>query len=196
MKFSEAIAILEMDLESHDTDQGLASAYRRAMKKYHPDVTKLEPAFALEMSKLVNEAYAFLHQNMGKWSLKDKGSTNLADIMADVYSKICHLPSITIERLGVWLWVTIETPIEFKSNPGDSLETIMKKRAGLKAFRKNLGSQLSTHSFQYAPKKMKWSWHNVGDGPKWRKRKAWDWDRIRTSFDHEELVTSPHRAVG
>ena len=37
MKFSEAISILEME-ESMEVDDGLTSAYRKAMRKYHPDV--------------------------------------------------------------------------------------------------------------------------------------------------------------
>ena len=63
MKFSEAISILEME-ESMEVDDGLTSAYRKAMRKYHPDVTILDIDFALEMSKLVNEAYSFLSQNV------------------------------------------------------------------------------------------------------------------------------------
>ena len=89
--------------ESSDVDDGLVRAYRKAMKKYHPDVTNLDITFALEMSKLVNEAYSFLAQNIGKWSIKDKGSTNIAGIMAEIYNKIRHIPHITIVRAGVWL---------------------------------------------------------------------------------------------
>ena len=195
MKFSEAIAILEMEEDSRDTDQGLAAAYRVAMKKYHPDVTKLELSFALEMSKLVNEAFSFLKENFGKWSVADKGDTNIAGIMADVYNKIRHLPSITIERLGVWLWITIDIPDEFQNQQADTFEERMSKKKGLSNFRKGVGAELREHGFRYAPKKQKWSWHSPSDGPKRWKRKGWDWNRIKSTFDGEELKSSPHQAM-
>ena len=195
MRFSEAIAILEMVEGSPDTDQGLVAAYRVAMKKYHPDVTTLEPALALEMSKLVNEAFSFLQETMGKWSVADKGKTNLVDVMADVYNKIRHLPSTTIKRLGVWLWVTIDTPTEFVNSPADTFEERLAKKKGLSGFRKGVGAELKEHGFRYAPKKMKWSWHDASDGPKRWKRKAWEWGRIKATFDGEELRTSPRGAL-
>jgi len=181
MKFAEALAILEME-KSNEVDQGLSSAYRKAMKKYHPDVTKLDLEFALEMSKLVNEAYSFLHQNMGKWSIHDKGETNIAGQMADIYNAIKHLPHITIERVGVWLWVTIGKP------------TICINSQELSKFRKNVGAELKKFDFRYAPKKQKWSWHDEST-PTFRKKKAWDWDRIVKTFGEETLETSPHTAV-
>jgi len=195
MKFSEAIAILEIEANM-DGATGLASAYRKAMKKYHPDVTKLEPEFALQMSKLVNEAFAFLKENMGKWSPADKGETNLADVMVDVYNKIKHLPSITIERVGVWLWVTINCPSEFTNASSDTYEIRKAKKTGLSEFRKGVGAELKKCDFRYAPKKMKWSWHSPEDGPKPWKRKGWDWNRIKATFDSEELHTAPRAAVG
>ncbi len=194
MKFSEAIAILELE-EDMDAVTGLTTAYRAAMRKYHPDVTKLDLTFALEMSKLVNEAFSFLKEHMGKWSVADKGDTNIAGIMADVYNKIKHLPSITIERLGVWLWVTIDIPEEFKNQQADTFEERMAKKKGLSAFRKGVGAELREHGFRYAPKKQKWSWHSPEDGPKRWKRKGWDWNRIKSTFDGEELRSSPHQAM-
>jgi len=194
MRFSEAIAILEIMEGSHEVDGGLTTAYRRAMKKYHPDVTKLEPAFALEMSKLVNEAYAFLHEHMGKWSAKDKGEVNLADIMAEIYNKIKHLPHITIERVGVWLWVTIDSPPEFIMAKTDELKEILAKRNGLKAFRQGVGKELSACGFKFSGKHKKWSWHDVYDGPKFKKR-GWDWDRITGTFGSDELDSKPRPAM-
>lgn len=195
MKFSEAIAILELEKDM-DAVTGLTTAYRKAMRKYHPDVTKLELNFALEMSKLVNEAFSFLKQNMGKWSVSDKGDTNIAGIMAEVYNKIKHLPNISIERLGVWLWVTIDTPMEFSSHSADTFEQRMEKKKGLSEFRKGIGKELKEHGFRYAPKKQKWSWHSPSDGPKKWKRKGWDWNKIKATFDGEELRNTPHSAVG
>ena len=194
MKFSEAIAILDLE-EDMDAVTGLTTAYRKAMRKYHPDVTVLDLNFALEMSKLVNEAFSFLKEHMGKWSVADKGDTNIAGIMADVYNKIKHLPSITIERLGVWLWVTIDVPEEFKNQQADTFEERMAKKKGLSAFRKGVGAELREHGFRYAPKKMKWSWHSPEDGPKRWKRKGWDWNRIKATFDGEELRNAPHQAM-
>ena len=195
MKFSEAISILEME-ESNDVDNGLSKAYRRAMKKYHPDVTELDLDFALEMSKLVNEAYAFLVQNMGKWSVKDKSETNVANWMVDVYNKIRHIPHITIIRAGVWLWVTIDGPSEFSRTSSDTLESFTIKKRKLSEFRKGVGAQLREAGFCYAPNKQKWSWHCVDQGPRKRwKRNSWSWDKITKTFTTDELETQPFQAV-
>ena len=194
MKFSEAIAILELE-EGMDEVTGLTTAYRAAVKKYHPDVTKLEPDFALEMSKTVNAAYSFLLEHRGKWSVADKGKMNLADVMVDTYNKICHLPDITIIPKGVWLWVTIGTPLEFTFSKNDTFEERMAKKKGLAAFRKGLGSELRKQGFKYSGKHKKWSWHNIEDGPKKWKRKGWDWNRIDATFNGEELKSTPHMAM-
>ena len=67
LTFAEAVSILEIPEGSHEVDGGLTVAYRKAMKKYHPDVSDLPRDIALEMAKLVNAAYELLHENMGKW---------------------------------------------------------------------------------------------------------------------------------
>jgi hypothetical protein len=195
MKFSEALGILEME-PSEDLDDGLVRAYRKAMKKYHPDVTELDLDFALEMSKLVNEAYAFLAANVGKWSLHDKGETNVASWMVDVYNKIRHIPHITIVRAGVWLWVTVDGPPEFSNLSSDTFESRLAKKRGLSEFRKGVGAQLKEAGFSYAPNKQKWSWHCVDQGPRKRwKRHSWSWDRITQTFTTDELETAPRTAV-
>ena len=195
MRFSEALSILEMEeSSSSDVDDGLVRAYRKAMKKYHPDVTKLTLDFALEMSKLVNEAYSFLAQNIGKWSIKDKGTSNLADIMAEIYNKIRHIPHITIVRAGVWLWVTVDGPPEYQDAPSDTVGIRIKKRSNLKMFRKSVGKELSPLGFNFSGKHMKWSWHDVYDGPRWKKR-GWEWNRIVNTFGSDELENDPRAAV-
>jgi len=194
MKFSEAISILELK-EDMDAVTGLITAYRKAMRKYHPDVTKLDLTFALEMSKLVNEAYSFLSQNMDKWTVGDGADTNLADLMAEVYNKINHLPHITIERLGVWLWVTIGTPTEFKNHPADTFEIRKAKKDNTKKFRKEIGKELEGYGLTYAREKKKYTWHSPFDGPKPWKRKSWDWNKIKATFDGEELRSTPHQAM-
>ena len=115
--------------------------------------------------------------------------------MAEIYNKINHIPHITIERVGVWMWVTIGIPTDLMDSQADTVESRLEKRAGLKKFRQGVGSQLKEHGFRYAPKKMKWSWHDVGDGPKkWRKG-SWDWNRIKNTFGSEELETNPRPAM-
>ena len=195
MKFSEAISILEMEENSHDVDEGLAKAYRIAMKKYHPDVTELDANFALEMSKLVNEAYSFLAQNMGKWKVGDKASINIAGMMAEIYEKVKHIPHITIERLGVWLWITVDGPPEYVYASTDTVDSRLKKKKDLSVFRKGVSAIISPLGFRYGSAKEKWSWHDIGDGPKWKK-KGMAWNDIKARYDHEELDTAPLRAVG
>ena len=194
MKFSEAIAILELTADM-DAVTGLTTAYRAAMRKYHPDVTVLDLDFALEMTKTINAAYGFLIENMGKWSVADKGETNLADVMVDIYKKIRHLPNITIIPKGVWLWVTINCPAEFTNASSDTYEIRKAKRDGLKDFRKGLGAELREHGFKYAPNKKMWNWHQPGDGPRKWKRGSWSWDKINATFAGDELETNPHTAM-
>ena len=194
MKFSEAIAILELE-EDMDAVTGLTTAYRAAMRKYHPDVTVLDLNFALEMTKTVNSAYSFLQENIGKWSVADKGETNLADMMVEIYKKIRHLPDITIIPKGVWLWVTINCPNEFTNDKDDTYEERKAKKDGLKAFRKGVGAELKKQGFRYAPKKKKWSWHDASDGPKRWKRGSWSWDKIDATFAGEELQSFPHQVM-
>ena len=195
MKFSEAISILEMEENSHDVDEGLAKAYRQAMKKYHPDVTNLDQDFALEMAKLVNEAYSFLSQNMGKWSVGDKASTNIAGMMAEIYNAIKYIPHITIERVGVWLWVTVDGPPEFQDAGTDTVKSRLQKRKDLKAFRQGISPSLSAQGFRYGSGKQKWSWHDAGDGPRWKK-KGLPWHIIKSRYGSEELETESLRTVG
>jgi len=192
MKFSEAISILEME-ESMEVDDGLTSAYRKAMRKYHPDVTILDIDFALEMSKLVNEAYSFLSQNVGKWKVGDKGSTNIAEFMVDIYNAIRHIPHITIERVGVWMWVTVDGPPEYNYAPTDTVKSRLKKKEDLSKFRTGVGDQLKEHGFRYGFKKKKWSWHE-GTGPRW-KREGLPWNVIKSRYGSEELETNPHTAM-
>jgi len=195
MKFSEALSILEME-DNGDLDGGLVAAYRRAMWKYHPDVTKLELDFALEMSKLVNEAYAFLAADVGKWTIKDKSDTNLASWMVDVYNKIRHIPHITIIRAGVWLWVKIEKPDEFRIVETDDCKTIARKSQGFKNHKLEVGKILEEAGFKNAPNKGMHSWHCLDSGPRKRwKRGAWPWERITQTFTTDELETNPHTDV-
>jgi hypothetical protein len=182
--------------DNGDLDGGLVSAYRKAMKKYHPDVTELDLDFALEMSKLVNEAYAFLASNIGKWSINDKGESNVAAWMVDVYNRIRHIPNITIIRAGVWLWVKIERPEEFRYMESDDVHTIAKKSQGFKAHKKAVGAILEEAGFVKNHSKDMHSWHCVDQGPRKRwKRGAWSWDRIIQTFTTDELETNPYSAV-
>ena len=195
MKFSEALAILEFE-ETNDVDSGLKKAYRKAMWKWHTDVSNAEYDKALEMSKLVNEAYEFLVKNWGKWSPKDKADSSVAAWMVDVYNKIKHIPHITIIRAGIWLWVKIEKPEEFWFSETDDCKTIAKKSQGFKAHKKAVGSILEEAGFVKNHSKDMHSWHCVDSGPRKRwKRGAWSWDRITQTFTTDELETNPHAAV-
>jgi hypothetical protein len=150
----------------------------------------------LEMSKLVNEAYAFLAANVGKWSINDRGETNIASWMVDVYNKIRHIPHITIVRAGVWLWVTIEKPEEFNVVESDDFQTIAKKSRGFKKYKSDLGKVLEEAGFIHSYSKNMYSWHCVDQGPRKRwKRHSWSWDRITQTFTTDELETAPRTAV-
>lgn len=194
MKFSEAMSILEL----RDDDLGnLQKAYRGAMRKFHPDVTELEPTFALEMAKLVNLAYEFLQENPGKWHKGhiQPGFDLTGEILA-VYDQIRHIPGIVIHLAGIWLWVEILTPPEYSNSKDDTVQSRLKKKSDLSSFRKGIGAKLKETGFRYASNKQKWSWHSTtAPASPFKKKGGWEWDRIRKTFGDEELETTPHTAV-
>lgn len=164
MNIAQAMNILKPDDSSFT---GLKKSYREAAMKYHPD----RNPDGLELMKLVNAAYEFLKDNLGKWSVgpdeyKDSGPS-IDEIFADILAKIRHLPDIKIEVCGVWLWVTGNT--------------------------KPYKSYFKSCDMYFSPKKCAWYWK-----PKsWRpmsKRKM-SLEEIRQVFGSQEVENEPFTAI-
>ena len=195
LTFAEAVSILEIPTDSHEVDGGLTLAYRKAMKKYHPDVSSLPKDMALEMAKLVNAAYELLHENMGKWCAKDGDKVNLTDILEEMYHKAKHLPYIKFHPRFMWLWVEIVIPPEFKPGKEDSLKTISEKLKKAKAFKKQIGDELEKLGFAHSKTQEKgkpdWNFHSPEYGASPWKRGSWGWDKINNWFGDDEMQSSP-----
>ena len=191
LTFAEAVSILEIPEGSHEVDGGLTTAYRKAMKKYHPDVSSLPRDIALEMAKLVNAAYELLHENMGKWCAKDGDKVNLTDMLEEMYNKAKHLPHIVFHPRFMWLWVEILTPPEYKAVMADDLKEIAAKVKKAKAFKKKVGAELERLGFTYSREQKKYFWHSPEYGANPFKKGSWGWDKINIWFGEDEMQSSP-----
>lgn len=156
MNISQALNILKPEA---NTAEALKAAYRAACKRYHPDIN---PDGA-EIMKLINAAYAFLKEHLGRWSTsqRDRTETPIDEIFTEILSKIRHFPGINIEVCGTWLWVTGDTrPVR---------ETL--KDAGLR----------------FASKKVAWYWRP--EGYRKKSRREFTLDEIRGTFGSREIET-------
>jgi hypothetical protein len=158
MNLAQAIGIIKPEGNS---ESDLKTAYRAAAKKYHPDVNP----DGLEIMKLVNAAYDFLKQHMGKWDIHKHadttGAPSVDEIFADILKKIRHLRGLSIEACGTWLWVTGDT----KPN-----------KAALKAA-----------GLRYAPKKQAWYWRP--EGYRKKSKRVLDLNEIRATFGSQKIDT-------
>lgn len=99
MKISDALAIL--DLESGATEEEVRAAFKKAAKKYHPDIN---PAGA-EMMKLVNAAFDALKDGADTTTQEDV-QTGYGDELNAALMAIIDLPGLDIEICGSWIWVS------------------------------------------------------------------------------------------
>jgi len=130
MNRTEALNILNPDGNSPDD---LKTAYRRACKKYHPDVNP----HSLELMKLVNLSFEFLTKNINKWNCSQSNNdTPLTEKMQELFDKIKHFVGIKSELCGTWLWLSGET---------------WRYKKELKSF-----------GFRWASKKHQWYWRPEG----------------------------------
>jgi hypothetical protein len=189
MKFSEAIAILELT-EDMDEVTGLVTAYRVAVKKYHPDVSLLPKDDALKITKLVNEAYSFLIDHRGKWHVGMKSEGNLAADMEAAIAKVYRLPSIILDRIGTYLWIEILAPVEFAFTKGETFDERWAKKKAIKAFRKGIADQLKVHDFRWNSDKQRWMW-----GPRTRSN-GYNFDDLKMKYGHDNIQTRPAMALG
>ncbi|MDH3740545.1 MAG: J domain-containing protein [Hyphomicrobiales bacterium] len=97
MKINDALSILKLQIDA--TIDEVASAYKFAAKKYHPDIN---PAGA-EMMKMINVAYETLKE---RGTATSQATTeNYADALNDALNAIIDLDGLNIEICGAWIWV-------------------------------------------------------------------------------------------
>lgn len=100
MKPNDAAKLL--DLDGDITPETVKLAYRRACKKYHPDIN---PA-GLEMMKSVNLAYEALKDFTGN---VEQGATGYSDSLNDALNAVINLVGLNIEICGAWVWISGDT---------------------------------------------------------------------------------------
>jgi len=100
LNFSQAINILKPD---GDSKENVVKAYRKLCKQFHPDINP----HGLELMKTINQAYGFLLDNLGKWSISND-STFDGDILAEIqaiFDKLSNCVGLTFEVCGIFLWI-------------------------------------------------------------------------------------------
>jgi len=162
MNITEALNILKP--EGND-DTALKAAYRAACKRYHPDINP----DGLELMKVINAAYAFLKNNLNKWSYHQAtNETPIDTIIAEMFSKVKHFVNVNAEVCGTWLWLTGET-WRYKK-------------------------ELKEYGFKWAPKKRAWYWHSEGYHK--RSKRVFDLNEIRATFGSIDLESEKLSAIG
>lgn len=154
MTTREALSILQ---PNERTQEALKIAYRKACKKYHPDLKNGN----LEIMKLVNLAYEVLKDL--NWTLYQKRQAGKEEPLTEKIKKFWDVlkfyDGINGEIIGSWLWVTGNT----------------KKH---KEKLKELGLKFSRH-------KIAWYWHNDYKYKKYSK--PINFDRMRNLYGYTVL---------
>ena len=126
MNRSQALNVLK---PAGNTLADLKTAYRTAVKKYHPDINPN----GLELMKIINSAFAFLKEHINTWSFKETTEGPAIDkTIQDLFNKIQGFDGVTAEVCGSWLWLSGNT-FEYKK-------------------------ALKGYGFRFAGKKRQWYW--------------------------------------
>jgi len=161
MNISQATGIIK---PKDDTLDGLKAAYRQACKTYHPDINPN----GLEMMKLINCAYEFLQQHLGKWCFSDApAGPGLDEILQSIFDKIKHFRGVRSEICGAWLWLSGETW----------------------RYKKELKEQ----GFKWSRNKNSWYWSP--DGYRKRSKRVFNMNEIRTMWGSQDLEQEPLTAM-
>jgi curved DNA-binding protein CbpA len=149
MTTTEALSILSIT-ESSISLEMVKKFYRKACKKFHPDVNPMGE----KMMKIVNSAYEFLKGKVFPLNAeKEENGINLGEELNNALNSISSLKGLKVEICGVWIWVGGNT------------------KAYKDIFKEN--------GFFWSPKKAKW-YFRIQSEKKYRgKRKAFSMDEIR-----------------
>lgn len=165
MKLQDALNLLSLSGEV--TFEEAKAAYRRACMQYHPD---RNPAGS-EMMKAITEAWRLLEKH--DWagspvSVKAGKNHGYGEALMEALNKIIHLPDITIEICGAWVWVGGNT--------------------------KPVKDQIKAAGYYWASKKHMWYFRP----PEWASANRygeWTIDAIREKFDSEEIKTQQRPSI-
>lgn len=168
MKITEALETLGYTTGTTVTVAEIANRWKNLCKKHHPDM-----GGHVEMMALINDARdTLLH-----W-LKEKPEAvyntaaadySVMDLFQDILDKIGHLPGITIEATGSWLWI--------KTMDKTHKETL--KAAGCK----------------WSRKKSLWYWRPAGQKARKYRKKEWGIDKIRSTWGSQVINPTEHNAL-
>lgn len=151
-----------------DCVEELKAQYRKLCMKHHPDRggnTEDMQEINGEYEKLFNR-YKDIHRSTREegpatYEAQEKTKETPWDFI-NICNELFKLDGILVELCGRWLWIDGET---------------MKHREQLK----KLGCRWSKN-------KQKWSWHFPEDSAmKYKGKKAWNMDKIRSTFGSEIL---------
>ena len=151
-----------------DCVEELKAQYRKLCMKHHPDRggnTEDMQEINGEYEKLFNR-YKDIHRSTREegpatYEAQEKTKETPWDFI-NICNELFKLDGILVELCGRWLWIDGET---------------MKHREQLK----KLGCRWSKN-------KQKWSWHFPEDAAmKYKGKKAWNMDKIRSTFGSEIL---------
>ena len=92
-------------LNCKDLDQ-VKAKYRELAKQYHPD---LNPEVSDDIMKQINSEYDFASANLVKGVKDESLHFEAAMNFKEQINRIIHLPGISIEIVGAWIWVTGNT---------------------------------------------------------------------------------------
>lgn len=85
--------------------------YRQLCKKFHPDNTPDGAAIMAEINDEFREwwkAFKNIHET-AEGQRYTKETTETADEFIDILEKLSHLPGLTIDLCGSWLWISGNT---------------------------------------------------------------------------------------
>ena len=126
MNRAQALNVLKPE---GNTLTDLKAAYRKAAKKYHPDINPN----GLELMKIINSAFAFLKENINAWTCDQTTDEQAIDkTISNLFDKIRGFAGVTAEVCGAWLWLSGNT-YEYKKS-------------------------LKEYGFRFAGKKKQWYW--------------------------------------
>lgn len=164
MKLQDALNLLGLfgDVSFEDCQK----AYRRACMKYHPD----RNAAGHEMMQAINAAWKTLQAwDFQREPVTVKESTNngYGDALMDALNAVIHLPDISIEVCGSWIWISGNT--------------------------KPVKDALKTAGFKWASKKYMWYFRP----PEYRSksRGKWSMDKIRANYGSDTVDANPYEQV-
>ena len=165
MKLQDALNLLGLT-GTVSFDEAKA-AYRRACMAYHPD---RNPAGG-EMMKAITEAWRVLEAfDWASNTVEVKAGKNhgYGDALMEALNKIIHLPDITIEVCGAWVWVGGNT--------------------------KPVKTEIKEAGYRWASKKSMWYFRP----PEWASANRygeWTIDAIREKFDSEVVQTKQRPSI-